>query len=298
MNDPNRGGDDSAVVADAIRRDHALGDGVTRYTTGSVPVFAVGDDHVVKLYPAAERSHFQAEWAALTRIDGGLPVPTPRAVAAGERGSWFYIVMTRLAGIPMVEAWPEIDGKDRLRLVHEVGSAIAALHAVRTDDLEPLAIDWPAFVETQRTSCRDRQLSRGLPTPWADAVEPFLARWTPGDDGARVLLHTEVMREHLLVDRRSGAWHVSGLFDFEPAMIGAPGYEMAAVGLFVSCAEPGLLRAFLDGYGGESNEDLPFRIMAWALLHRYSNLPWYLERLPAPDREGDLEALARRWFTP
>jgi hygromycin-B 7''-O-kinase len=131
-----------------------------------------------------------------------------------------------------------------------------------------------------------------------DAVDDFLVRWIPRVDGAGVLLHTEVMREHLLVERRNGAWRISGLFDFEPAMIGAPEYELAAVGIFLTCAEPGLLGALLDAYGGEVDDELPFRVMAYALLHRYSNLRWYLERLPVVDEAGDLESLARRWFTP
>jgi hygromycin-B 7''-O-kinase len=141
-------------------------------------------------------------------------------------------------------------------------------------------------------------MAKGLAAPWVEAVDGFLARWAPPDDGARVLLHTEVMREHLLVERRGGAWHLSGLLDFEDALLGAPGYELAAVGIFLAAAEPGLLRSFLEAYGADIDDELPLRIMAYALLHRYSNLRWYLERLPVPDRAGDLEALARRWFRP
>jgi hygromycin-B 7''-O-kinase len=182
--------------------------------------------------------------------------------------------------------------------MREVGAALAALHATATEEGAPLVVDWPRFVDAQRASCRERQLARGLGAPWADAVGDFLARWTPRDDGARVLLHTEVMREHLLVERREGAWHISGLLDFEPAMRGAPEYEWAAVGIFLACAEPGLLGALLEAYGKAVDDELPLRIMAYALLHRYSNLRWYLERLPVPVDVGDLESLARRWFTP
>jgi len=182
--------------------------------------------------------------------------------------------------------------------MREVGTALAALHAITTHALDPLTVDWPRFVDAQRTSCRDRQLAKGLGAPWVDLVDDFLGRWTPSDDGARVLLHTEVMRQHLLVERREGAWRISGLIDFEPAMLGAPEYELAAVGVFLTCAEPGLLRALLDAYGSDVDDELPLRIMAYVLLHRYSNLRWYLERLPVPRDVGDFESLARRWFTP
>jgi hypothetical protein len=36
--------------------------------------------------------------------------------------------------------------------------------------------------------------------------------------------------------------------------------------------------------------------MRYLLLHRYSNLPWYFERVPPPPEVADLEALARVWF--
>jgi hygromycin-B 7''-O-kinase len=291
-------GDDSEAIVDAIRRELSLGVGVKRFALGSVPVFAVGEEHVVKLFPPTDRLYFNTERETLARIDRLLPIPTPRAIAAGERGQWSYVVMTRLPGCSLAEAWPRIEVRDCVPLMREVGAALAALHATATDEFASVTVDWPRFMDAQRGSCRERQLARGLGAPWADAVGDFLTCWAPSDDGTRVLLHTEVMREHLLVDRREGAWHISGLVDFEDAMLGAPEYEWACAGIFLTCAEPGLLRALLDAYGAEVDDELPLRIMAYALLHRYSDLRWYLERLPVPDEVGDLESLARRWFTP
>jgi hygromycin-B 7''-O-kinase len=163
------------------------------------------------------------------------------------------------------------------------------------DDRAPLAIDWPQFLRDQRETCVERQASKGLHAHWLDQLDDFLRRWFPEDDGRRVLLHTEVMREHLLADNHDGTWRLTGLVDFEPAMIGAPEYEFASVGIFVACAEPGLFRACLDAYGMKPDADQAPRIMAYALLHRYSNLRWYLERLPSP-QTATLESLARSWF--
>jgi len=289
---------DGAAAVDAIRREHSLGPGVRRFAFGSVPVFAVGDEHVVKLFPAAQRSFFNTERTALAGIEGLLPIPTPRTVGAGEHGEWLYLVMTRLKGQTLAEAWDTIEVHDRVRLIREAGEALAALHATATDGLSSLAVDWPRFMEAQRASCRDRQVAKGLASPWADGIDDFLARWAPDGGDTRALLHTEIMREHLLVERREGAWHLSGLIDFEDAMLGAPEYDFASAGIFLTAAEPGFLRVLLEAYGGESDDELPMRIMAYALLHKYGNLRWYLERLAVPDRVGDLELLARGWFTP
>jgi hygromycin-B 7''-O-kinase len=73
-----------------------------------------------------------------------------------------------------------------------------------------------------------------LPALWADQIPRFL-------DGAElpsrppVLLHTEVMRQHLLTAQGpEGAWPLSGLIDFEPAMRGEREYEFVGVGVFVA----------------------------------------------------------------
>jgi hygromycin-B 7''-O-kinase len=108
------------------------------------------------------------------------------------------------------------------------------------------------------------------------------------------LLHTELMREHLTVEDG----RLAGLFDFEPAMVGAPEYDFASLGLFVSCGDARFLGRTLRAYGYASaqlDEALQCRLMAYTLLHRYANLRWYLERIPAGDATS-LEALARRWW--
>jgi hygromycin-B 7''-O-kinase len=120
----------------------------------------------------------------------------------------------------------------------------------------------------------------------------------PPIEPPRALLHTELMREHLLASPDGSGWRLSGLFDFEPAMLGAPEYDFASFGLFVSCGDGNFLRRALLAYGHAEHAldgALQCRLMAYALLHRYSNLRWYLERLPAAGATT-LEQLAARWW--
>jgi len=284
------------AAADAIRAELSLGAAVSRFDTGSVPVFAAGDRFVIKLFPADEESHFAAERAALTLVDARLGIPTPQVAAAGSRDDWHFIVMTRLQGRLLAGVWSILSPDERRELARTVGIALRELHSITAEDWGPLAVDWPRYMQTQREGCVKQQASRGLPAPWIHQVDEFVSRWFPRDDGRRVLLHTEVMREHLLVERTSGGWRLTGLFDFEPSMVGAPDYELASVGIFVAGAEAGVLRAVLEGYGMGPDDDLAPRIMAYALLHRYSNLRWYLERLPPVPDAKTIEALARGWF--
>ena len=77
-----------------------------------------------------------------------------------------------------------------------------------------------------------------------------------------------------------------------------PEYDFSSFGLFVSCGDARFLRRALLAYGYAPHaldEALSQRLMAYTLLHRYSNLRWYLERLPAPGATT-LEQLAVRWW--
>lgn len=285
----------------ALRVPAALGHRgeLVRLPGGSVPVYGVGDDVVLKLFPPGERLHAIAEVRALAAVDGRLPIPTPRPIASGQVEGWDYVLMSRLHGRPLAEVWPALTARDRDRLATELGHALAALRAIDDADLGEASIDWDAFLAAQRTSAVDRQRARGLDERWLEPIAAFLDA-TPLTDRRRSMLHTELMREHLLVTPDGDGWSLSGLFDFEPAMVGAPEYDLASFGVFVSCGDGRFLRRALlaSGTPGHAlDEALQRRLLAYAILHRYSNLRWYLERVPPRAGDDTLDALARRWWS-
>ncbi|MGW0532981.1 aminoglycoside phosphotransferase family protein [Streptomyces sp. NPDC003032] len=269
---------------------------LTRYPEGSMPVYAVGDRHVLKLFPAVDADDATTEARVLSHVQGRLPVPTPQMRDAGAyENGWRYVLMSRLPGEGLATAWPDIPRADRERIVADAAEALAALHAL---DPEPLSDvlgpgDWDAFLAGQRVGAVDRQRKRALPESWLEQIPDFLDSVPlPADGrGGRSLLHTEFMRQHLVVDR-ADHWRLTGLFDFEPAMIGDPAYDFVGVGVFVTRAEPGLLPRFMKEYGTTYD---PRQLLAYTLLHVYSHLPWYMRELPAPP-EPTLEALAETWF--
>ncbi len=273
--------------------------GLTRYPAGSRPVYAVGD-LVLKLFPpVADWPDYRIEAEVLAAVQGGLPTPTPRVHAAGEQDGWGYILTTRLPGVPLDTAWDQVPGGARDRLAGDLGETIAALHEVPPPEIADWwPDDWPGFVARQRAVVASEQLGLGLPPAWADQIPGFLDE-VGLPIRAPVLLHTEVMRQHLLVtEDPSGAWRLSGLIDFEPAMRGDREYEWAAVGAFVAEGDGAFLTRTLTAYGyprDQLGRTLRRRLLAWALLHRYANLAWWMRRLPEPDRPT-LDALADRWF--
>jgi hygromycin-B 7''-O-kinase len=273
--------------------------GLTRFAAGSRPVYAAGD-LVLKLFPpVATWPGYRVEAEVLAAVRGRLPTPTPLVHAAGEHDGWGYVLMSRLPGVPLDTVWDQLCAGDRDRLADQLGETIAALH-----DLPPLAIkdwwpaDWPAFVARQRAQCVSEQRALGLPVSWADQIAPFLGGIAL-PSRPPVLLHTEVMRQHLLaVEGPGGVWRLSGLIDFEPAMRGEREYEFVGVGVFVAEGDGRFLGRTLAAYGYRRDQlapDLRRRLLAWGILHRYSNLRRWTSRLPEPARPT-LDALADRWF--
>ena len=200
--------------------------------------------------------------------------------------------MPQLPGEDLAKTWPQILPGARDRIADEAGGLLAALHAL---DPEPLAgvigpENWAAFLAGQRATAVARQREVKLPAVWLEQIPEFLGSVPlPGDPG-RALLHTEMMREHLVVT--PGRWRLSGVFDFEPAMIGDRAYDFGAVGIFVSRGDTRLLGRIMAAYGRAYD---PRELLAYLLLHVYSNLPGYFRILPPPP-EPTLDSLAQTWF--
>lgn len=119
--------------------------------------------------------------------------------------------MTRLPGVPLDTVWDELSAQDHDRLADHLGCALAELHHVPPPAIRDWSpADWPEFAATRRAQCADEQRAWGLPPLWADQIPGFLdAVALPS--GRPALLHTEVMRQHLLVTHgHEGRWRLSG----------------------------------------------------------------------------------------
>ncbi|WP_328495714.1 aminoglycoside phosphotransferase family protein [Streptomyces sp. NBC_00414] len=282
------------AVADLCERLGLIPKQMVRYIEGSLPVYSIGAAHVLKLFPAFEKLEARREERMLSHVYGKLPVPTPQLHSAGAyKNGWSFVLMSRLPGESLAQAWPRIPAAEQDRIVTEAGETLAALHALSPAPLAGLVgpSDWGLFVDSQRADAVELQREAGLSKEWLDQIPWFLSSVPLAAPARRVLLHTEFMREHLTVD--PDGWRLTGLFDFEPAMVGHPAYDFVSVGLFVTCGQPRLLKRFYEAYGRTPFD--PHTLMAYTLLHVYSDLPSYLRMLPGPP-EPTLDSLAHTWF--
>ncbi|GAA3799659.1 phosphotransferase family protein [Streptomyces chiangmaiensis] len=272
-----------------------VGLALRRFDDGSLPVYAVGGDLVLKLYPRFEMTEAIREVRVLAHLWGQLPLPTPRLLATDEyTNGWRFVLMSRLPGLCVAEAWPRLTAAERDRIVTESAETLAALHAMSftalTDVVGPS--DWGAFLGRRRARTMHHHSANGVTEPWLSRIPEFLDSVPLPASTDRALLHTEFMPEHLTIDMRDGR-RLTGLFDFEPAMIGDPAYDFVNAGLFVTRGDPRQFRRFYEAYGRSPHD--PFQLLAYTLLHVYSDLPLYLHELPSP-AEPRLDALAELWF--
>jgi hygromycin-B 7''-O-kinase len=288
--------DDLLPGVEALCRDLGADvSGLHRFPDGSLPVYAAGP-LVLKLFPEVYADNLPVEAGVLAAVHGRLPIPTPGVHAVGERDGWGYLLMDRLRGESLETVWDATDPAARDGLATQLGETMAALHAVpppEIDDWWP--DDWDDFVERRRAMCVPQQQALGLDPHWVAQIGPFLGRVDP-PAGEPVLLHTEIMRQHLLVSPTGDRF--TGLFDFEPAVRGTREYEFVSVSMSGSEGDARFLGRVLRAYGYGKNElDEAFRrrMMAWTLLHFYSNMRKYLDQRPKPE-EPTLESLADRWY--
>ena len=281
------------AAEDLAARLGLTGAGLRRYPGSSRPVYAVGDRRVLKLYPTVSAADSVTEARVLDYLSGRLPVATPELLAHGEyENGWHYVLISQLPGTELAAAWPAIPPPHRDRVAGAAGEMLAALHGLDAGHLHAILgpADWAGFLAGQRATAAERQRAVNLPDLWLSQIEGFLESVPLASGRQRVLLHTEVIREHLVVD--PGTWTLSGLLDFETAMTGDRAYEFAAAGLFLSRGDPRLLGRVLAGYGRSFD---PRELLAYTLLHVHSNLPECLRELPAPP-EPTLASLALTWF--
>ena len=292
---PLRNADIYRAAVGEIARRHRLEGEARRYSGGSLPVFALGDQHVVKLFPPPFRRNRDNERDALAYLAGELAVATPELVAADDIDGWPYLVMSQLPGQRMDEVWPTLGRAQHLRIAAELGALIGELHSLPAAGVAlPFAhVVWDAFIAAQRAACVERQTGRGADPAWVARIPGFLDTLDLDDPRPPVFLHTEVMPDHLLV---TADGRLAGLIDFEPSMIGAPEYEFASVGLFFAAGDRELLRGVLVAAGHAPDAALGRRLLGYALLHRYSHLGWYLQRMPPAPGVDSFDVLAAQWF--
>ncbi len=288
-------------LAREITRNHGIHESLTRVIGGSQLVFRTDARQILKIFNPTDHPFFTTETIFLRGLYGRLPVETPKLLASGLSGKFPYIIMTEIPGVLLETAWPQLSLLEKEGIVRELGDITRVLHGISTDNFPDLPFLWDDFIQGQLRDPLARHRSYGLAPEWLDQIEKFVQKTSVDyhNPSEMIPLHTELMHDHIFLTRENDRWHVSGLIDFEPSMIGHREYEFASVGLFITEGDPRLFSEFLLAYGYTPTVLTPEfrrRIMTFLLLHRYSHLTWFMSRIPSDVNPRTLEDLERFWF--
>ncbi|MFT7688341.1 MAG: hygromycin-B 7''-O-kinase [Candidatus Azotimanducaceae bacterium] len=268
---------------------------ITTFTSGSCPVFGVNDQFVVKMFAPVFEAHFIIEKTALGFLGNSDFNYAPVMVSTGTFSDWPYIIMQKVEGRCLSDIWLNLTVDEKMQIVRKIGSVTKEMHNLSIEDLPPTLKNWNDFIRSQGESAFLKQKENGLDEQYLEEIPSFLKSVELPQSDRQSFLHTELMRDHIFVERTSGEWRITGIIDFEPSTVGNAEYDFASVGLFITQGEPRLFEYFLEGYGFDPmDQHLHKRVMVYAILHRYSSLKWYLSFMP---KGSNLIALSKFWFT-
>jgi hygromycin-B 7''-O-kinase len=271
---------------------------VSPFADGSNLVAAVNDRWVVKIFPTFHHHQWESERRVLAHLRGEtLPLKVPTLIAEGTRDDgWLYVVMEKLPGLALATCWDEIGTHDRVSVMEQIGSTMAAVHRLPLGELASLPPEWGAFLRNQKVNCRKRHTSLGVPQWFEQGLDDLVGEWAPENEVEdRVLLTGEYTPFNVLVQRDATGWQLTGMIDFGDAMVGPRDYDFLGPSMFSCAGEPLLVTALLRGYFGKvhpMNRQTRMRLMALAALHRYANFNVQLCIPTWRERAASFEALA------
>ncbi len=287
------------AAIDILARTHRATSSVDFASSGSLPVVLGGSEFAIKFFPPVFAEAFKNEVTALRFLS---KCAVPKLLDSGFIDDWQYVLMSHLPGQSLKALWPCLSSDAQRLACRDVGQGLRKIHEI------PLRSDfdkssWSNFLSSQKAACVDRHTKLGLPAELVSQIPNFLESV---DLAPRKIcfLHTEVMKDHVFFESDRfessasvvGELKFSGFLDFEPSMVGDADYDFASVGVFLSSADRPMLRSFFEGYGEldrASSVEIRRRVMAFTLLHKYSNLTWYLKFMPSAN---SFEALADLWW--
>ncbi len=289
------------TFARGICQKHHISGECSRMADGSQPVFATEDRRMIKIFSPQDRKEAENEAFFLERLYRRLPIATPRLDAFDDWEGYPYIIMEQLEGTPLNREWNTLADEEKRQIVRQLGETARALHSLPVALFDAAPFQWDAFIEHQRAALLENHQRFGLAPEWLSQLTDYMDAYPLDLHNVKQMapLHTEFMLEHLFVKQEGTELIISGLIDFEPSMVGQREYDLCAVGIFITQGSSKLFREFLLSYGyadSELTDELRRRIMMWLLLHRYSNLNWFLTRIPADVCFTKLEELERYWF--
>lgn len=198
------------------------------------PALIINDALVIRfdgiINEGVSRFHGEARAYAALNAAG---VPAPRALLVDDSAALVpqhYVIMTKLEGAPLIQAWPTLTPAQREGAAYQAGELLAKMHGIpferfgRLYGTERIFGTWREYLEDYLSRATREAANDGLiPPDLLTRTEAAMARHAPLLDAVTTprLVHWDYHFENLLY--KDGA--ITGVLDFEWALGGDPAHD-------------------------------------------------------------------------
>ena len=273
-------------------------EGMERAAGGSNIIYFLPDGRVFKAYAPIWEDEAIVELAMMRAIneDNTCSIQAPTIELEGVFERWRWCVMTRAPGQELERVWPELGREARVEITRALGDWITELRthdAVQRAQLPAERADWSMTQSSLRADISERHARRGTPEHWVARIEAFMSSWGAIDEATTI--HADLTNENILARQCERGWEISAVIDYADALQAPTLYEIAAPLVFLCAGEPILVAALLEASGLDPNTPAK-TLLQWVLLHRFSNLGYYIGLECVPSDCETLKDLAIALF--
>jgi len=263
------------ALAEIVRARHRLPEPLIRHVEGSSLVFRIGDGRWLKLTPPFFAEFCDAELRVARAVAGRLPVPVPAIEQSGEIEGWRYIVSAPVPGVQIQHVMSDLGTADYAAVAADLGDFMRSFHGIQIADFGRDFGPWPAYLARNIRDAAHIHRARGNSADWADAIAALLAREETrlARLGPPVLVHGDLIPEHVMLHRVSGRWRLAGVLDLADAMLAPAELDAAVPMLDIFRGQGDLQRRLLRAAGisvTQDGESFSLLFMAIALLHPFA----------------------------
>jgi hygromycin-B 7''-O-kinase len=290
---------DSKMVG-IIKKENLPEGCLTRFSYGSNIVYSYNSELVIKLYPSYFKNEFEREIEVLKNIENYITiVETPKKLSVGSYEGWDYLVMNELKGTLLIDLWDKLTMEEKKEFSIDLGNVIREFHSIPSDIFETIDVDWQLFIKNQYLNMKANQKKFKLPQKLWDALEEYVDESYINYNPRLRMLTGEYTPFNLLFNKKNNKWKLTGVIDFADSFLGDNEYDLLGPILFMFNGNKEITYSFLISYGyseEELNDSLRKKLMIYTILHRFSNINYYVSRNTKASNSEDFEELSNHLF--
>lgn len=267
------------AIQSLVKR-HNLKGPIQRGHRGSHIVYRVGSVWIKLMTPLF--SHDMAfEVAGLKRV-GKIKsnFKIPKILYRGKIQGWSYLILSNVEGERIGDCFERFRRQEQKDMAWEMARVTKKLQSCPPDPAVKRRGDWNRFILSRIKTSADHHSEKKMQKKWVRLIPQFLAQFSKEEFTIKksVFLHADLTYDHFLVSRVKKKWRIEGVIDFADCRLGHPEYDLVATTAFLLKGRKEPLKEYLMSFGFKKtqlNPRLSEKLLAWTLLHKYSDFRNY-----------------------